>query len=235
MGASTLYGAGYAHFCVLAGVFVTAFYSFRMYFLVFHGKERFGYAHGGVDHAGEEAHVHGIAPGQKPHESPWVVTVPLVLLAIPSVLIGFYTFEPLLAGDWLNSVSDVIRVSDQHVAQHETLHDAVAMGLHGFTALPFLLALAGVVLAAVLYLGMPTVPGRIAGMFRPITALLENKYFFDRFNEIVFAGGARALGNGLWWAGDRGVIDGVGVNGSAKLVKKGYSSSESRCDTMGLF
>ncbi|MBR4877496.1 MAG: NADH-quinone oxidoreductase subunit L, partial [Rhodocyclaceae bacterium] len=218
VGASSLYGAGYAYFCVLAGVFVTAFYSFRMYFLVFHGKERFGYAHGGVDHAGEEAHVHGIAPGQKPHESPWVVTVPLVLLAIPSVLIGFYTFEPLLAGDWLNSVADVIRVSDQHVAQHETLHDAVEMGLHGFTALPFLLALAGVVLAAVLYLGMPAVPGRIAGMFRPITALLENKYFFDRFNEIVFAGGARALGNGLWWAGDRGVIDGVGVNGSAKLV-----------------
>ena len=222
VGASTLYGAGYAHFCVLAGVFVTAFYSFRMYFLVFHGKERFGQEHGGVVHAGEEeAHVHGIAPGQKPHESPWVVTVPLVLLAIPSVLIGFYTFEPLLAGDWLNSVSEVIRVSDQHVAltvEGDALHGAVEMGLHGFTALPFLLAVSGVVLAAVLYLGMPTMPAQIASMFRPITAVLENKYFFDRFNEIVFAGGARLLGNGLWRAGDRGLIDGVGVNGSAKLV-----------------
>lgn len=220
---STLYGAGYANFCVLAGVFVTAFYSFRMYFLVFHGKERFGQAHHGHDDHGhdDDAHHHGLAPGQKPHESPLVVTLPLVLLAIPSVLIGFYTIEPMLVQNWFNSAAAVITVGEHHHALTEVVenfHGAMAMGVHGFTSLPFMLAMAGVIVAGVFYLVMPQVPATIAKVFRPITVVLENKYFFDRFNEIFFASGARALGKGLWLAGDRGVIDGAGVNGSAKLV-----------------
>ncbi|HEY9193860.1 MAG TPA: NADH-quinone oxidoreductase subunit L [Methyloversatilis sp.] len=228
-------GASYAYFCVVVGVFVTAFYSFRMYFLVFHGKERFGHAHddhhdahGDADghddaHAGahddDHAHEHhGLAPGQKPHESPWVVWLPLVLLAIPSVGIGYYTIQPMLFGDWFSGVVEVLPQHDtlEEIGHHFTT--ASAMAMHGVTALPFWLALGGVVLAWVMYIAVPSLPGRIAPLFRPITCILENKYFFDRFNEIVFAGGARMLGRSLWAAGDRTIIDGVLVNGSASAV-----------------
>ena len=228
-------GAGYAYFCVVVGVFVTAFDSFRMYFLVFHGKERFGQAHGdhhdahGDDHGHDDAHAdahdddhahehHGLAPGQKPHESPWVVWLPLVLLAIPSVGIGYYTIQPMLFGDWFSGVVEVLPQHDtlEEIGQHFTT--ASAMAMHGVTALPFWLALGGVVLAWVMYIAVPSLPGRIAPLFRPITCILENKYFFDRFNEIVFAGGARMLGKSLWAAGDRTIIDGVLVNGSASAV-----------------
>jgi NADH-quinone oxidoreductase subunit L len=228
-------GAGYAYFCVVVGVFVTAFYSFRMYFLVFHGKERFGQAHGdhhdahGDDHGHDDAHAdahdddhahehHGLAPGQKPHESPWVVWLPLVLLAIPSVGIGYYTIQPMLFGDWFSGVVEVLPQHDtlEEIGHHFTT--ASAMAMHGVTALPFWLALGGVVLAWVMYIAVPSLPGRIAPLFRPITCVLENKYFFDRFNEIVFAGGARLLGKSLWAAGDRTIIDGVLVNGTASAV-----------------
>ena len=228
-------GAGYAYFCVVVGVFVTAFYSFRMYFLVFHGKERFGQAHDdhhdahGDDHGHDDAHAdahdddhahehHGLAPGQKPHESPWVVWLPLVLLAIPSVGIGYYTIQPMLFGDWFSGVVEVLPQHDtlEEIGHHFTT--ASAMAMHGVTALPFWLALGGVVLAWVMYIAVPSLPGRIAPLFRPITCILENKYFFDRFNEIVFAGGARMLGKSLWAAGDRTIIDGVLVNGSASAV-----------------
>ena len=222
--ASTIPGAGYAMFCVLLGVFVTAFYSFRMYFLVFHGKERFGDAkhhdHQG-DHDDEEPstdHHHGLAPGQKPHESPWVVTLPLVLLAIPSVVIGFYTIEPMLFGEWFKGV---IFVGDNHVALKElaaSFHGPVGMAIHGLQTAPFWLALGGVAVAWFFYMVRPDIPAAIQRTFRPIHSLLENKYFFDRFNEIVFAAGSRALGKGLWKAGDQGLIDGVAVNGTARLV-----------------
>lgn len=227
--ASTIPGAGYALFCVLLGVFVTAFYSFRMYFLVFHGKERFGQAHHGHDehHAdehhddddhGHDEHHHGLAPGQKPHESPWVVTLPLVLLAIPSVLIGFFTIEPMLFGEWFKGV---IFVGDNHVGLREleaAFHGPVAMALHGLQTAPFWLAMGGVALAWFFYMVKPGIPAAIQRTFKPIHSLLENKYYFDRFNEIVFAGGARALGRGLWKAGDQTLIDGVAVNGTARLV-----------------
>jgi NADH-quinone oxidoreductase subunit L len=227
--ASTIPGAGYALFCVLLGVFVTAFYSFRMYFLVFHGKERFGQAHHGHDehHAdehhddddhGHDEHHHGLAPGQKPHESPWVVTLPLVLLAIPSVLIGFFTIEPMLFGEWFKGV---IFVGDNHVGLKEleaAFHGPVAMALHGLQTAPFWLAMGGVALAWLFYMVKPGIPAAIQRTFKPIHSLLENKYYFDRFNEIVFAGGARALGRGLWKAGDQTLIDGVAVNGTARLV-----------------
>jgi NADH-quinone oxidoreductase subunit L len=221
--AATIPGAGYALFCVLAGVFVTAFYSFRMYFLVFHGKERFGQGH--VDHHGDHDdeepsadHHHGLAPGQKPHESPWVVTVPLILLAIPSVLIGYYTIEPMLFGDWFR---DAIFVAAHHVGLSEleaAFHGPLAMALHGLQTAPFWLAMAGVAMAWFFYLVRPDIPAAIQRKFRPLYTLLENKYYFDRFNEIVFAAGARVLGTGLWKGGDRTVIDGVIVNGSARAV-----------------
>jgi len=224
-------GAGYAYFCVIAGVFVTAFYSFRMYFLVFHGEERFGKAvehhhdahddHGSAhvdDDHGHDEHHHGLAPGQKPHESPWVVTVPLVLLAIPSVLIGFFTIEPMLFGSFFKGV---IHFSESHPVMAELgeeFHGAVGMAVHGLTTLPFFLAMAGVAVAWLFYMKMPAIPAAIMRTFKPIHTLLENKYYFDKFNEIFFAGGARLLGRGLWKVGDQTLIDGMVVNGSAKLV-----------------
>ncbi|MBN8440542.1 MAG: NADH-quinone oxidoreductase subunit L [Thauera sp.] len=221
--ASTIPGAGYALFCVLLGVFVTAFYSFRMYFLVFHGEERFGQAHHGHhgDHDDEEPaadHHHGLAPGQKPHESPWVVTLPLVLLAIPSVVIGFMTIQPMLFGDWFKGV---IFVGDNHVGLKELaahFHGATAMAIHGLQTAPFWLAMGGVGLAWFFYMVRPDIPAAIQRTFKPLYVLLDNKYYFDRFNEVFFAGGSRLLGKGLWKIGDQGVIDGIAVNGTARLV-----------------
>jgi NADH-quinone oxidoreductase subunit L len=221
--AATIPGAGYALVCVLLGVFVTAFYSFRMYFLVFHGAERFGKSHHGHhgDQNDEEPaanHHHGLAPGEKPHESPWVVTVPLVLLAIPSVLIGLFTIEPVLFGAWFNSS---VFVADHHVGLSQleaSFTGVLAMALHGLQTAPFWLAMGGVGLAWLFYVARPGMPAALQRRFRPIHTLLENKYYFDRFNEIVFAGGSRLLGGGLWKGGDRALIDGVAVNGSARMV-----------------
>ncbi|HWT71238.1 MAG TPA: NADH-quinone oxidoreductase subunit L [Oxalicibacterium sp.] len=228
--ASTLPGAGFANFAVLAGVFVTAFYSFRMYFLVFHGEERFGkdhaHAHDHHDeehdepadaHGHEEEH-HGLAPGEKPHESPWVVTVPLIMLAIPSLLIGYFVIEPMLHGSFFNGV---VAVNESHHAMeslHEEFHGALAMALHGFTSLPFWLALSGVVAAYYCYMINPRVPAWFYSKFHAVHTLLDNKYYMDKFNEVVWAGGARLLGGGLSRVGDRTLIDGLVVNGSAKLV-----------------
>jgi NADH-quinone oxidoreductase subunit L len=221
---SHLAGSGYAYFCVVAGVFVTAFYSFRMYFLVFHGKERFGHDH--HDHQGDhddeepsDDHHHGLAPGQKPHESPWVVTLPLVMLAIPSVIIGFFTIDPMLFGDWFKGAIEINH--EAHPAMEELAHEfhgAVAMAIHGFTTLPFVLAMGGVALSWFFYMVRPDIPAAIQRMFKPLHTILDNKYYFDRFNEIFFAGGARMLGTGLWKGGDQGLIDGVAINGTAKLV-----------------
>ena len=220
---SNIPGAGFAYVAVLTGVFVTAFYSFRMYFLVFHGKERYDDFH--KDHAHHANHddhaAHSLAKGAKPHESPWVVWLPLVLLAIPSALIGCITIGPMLHGDFFKGV---IHVSSAHEAMAKTTAmylehgKAMGMGLHSFITAPFLLALAGVVTAAVFYLFKPEIPAAIKARFSALHTLLDNKYYLDRFYEIVFAGGARALGGGLWKRGDVLVIDGLIVNGSAKTV-----------------
>ncbi len=208
--ASTLPGAGFAYFAVLAGVFITAFYSFRMYFLVFHGKPRFD--------QNPEAHHDGHAP-HAPHESPWVVTLPLVLLAIPSVLIGFITIQPMLFGDFFK---DAIFVNlELHKAMEvlrEEFHGPLQLALHGLSAAPFWLALAGVASAYYLYMVNPALPAAIKTRVQPLYTLLENKYYMDWFNENVLARGARALGTGLWKGGDQAVIDGVLVNGAWKLV-----------------
>ncbi len=215
-------GSGFAYFAVLAGVFVTAFYSFRMYFLVFHGEERFGKLHEDEHHHHDDDHGdhhHGLAPGQKPHESPWVVTVPLVLLAIPSLAIGFFGIEPMLFGDYFKGV--IYIDAKAHPVMHELehhFHGAVAMALHSITTLPFFFALSGVVLSGYFYLKRPDIPAAVYKKLSAINTVLENKYYFDKFNETVFAGGARLLGSFLWRFGDVKVIDGFFVNGSAKLV-----------------
>ncbi len=215
--ASHLPAAGFAHFAVLAGVFITAFYSFRMYFLVFHGKERYdqnpdAHHHDGHGHHGHDDH-HG------PHESPWVVTVPLVLLAIPSVVIGFMTIQPMLFGDFFKNVIFVDAARHPAMAEMaEMFHGPVAMALHGLQTLPFWLAVSGVAVAYYMYMINPALPAAIQRMFQPLYTLLENKYYLDWFNENVIARGARALGVGLWKGGDQAVIDGALVNGSWKVV-----------------
>lgn len=212
-------GAGFAYFAVTAGVFVTAFYTFRMYFLVFHGEERFGKAHHGHHHAAsDEEHHHGLQPGQKPHETSWVITLPLILLAIPSVFIGFFTIGPFLHTEYFG---DAIFISDAHPAMHEMyehFEGAVGMALHGMTSLPFFLALAGVVSAWFLYLKRPDLPAKIQQKVQPLYTLLDQKYYFDRFNDWFFAGGARGASRILWKFGDVKLIDGFFVNGSARLV-----------------
>ena len=215
---SNLAGAGFAYFAVLAGVFVTAFYSFRMYFLVFHGKERYD-QNPDAHHSGHDAHEHQSAH-QEPHESPWVVTVPLILLAIPSVVIGFITIQPMLFGEFFK---DSISVNlERHPAMEEIaklFHGPAEMALHGLTAAPFWLALAGVALAYYMYMLNPALPARIKRQVQPVYTLLENKYYLDWFNENVLARGARALGMGLWKGGDQALIDGALVNGSWKMVR----------------
>ncbi len=219
--ASQLAGSGFAHFAVLAGVFVTAFYSFRMYFLVFHGKERYDQnpdAHHDDHHDSHDAHGHK-ADHYEPRESPWVVTVPLILLAIPSVVIGFMTIQPMLFGEFFR---DAIVVNlERHPAMEELarmFHGPAQMALHGLMTAPFWLALAGVALAYYLYLVNPALPAAIKRRFQPVYTLLENKYYLDWFNENVLARGTRALGSGLWKGGDQTIIDGALVNGSWKLV-----------------
>jgi NADH-quinone oxidoreductase subunit L len=229
---SHLYGSGFASFAVLAGVFVTAFYSFRMYFLVFHGNERFDQnpdAHHDAHHddkhddshdahASHDDHSHHDA-SHKPHESPWVVTLPLVLLAIPSVLIGYFTIKPMLYGGFFK---DAIFINaEKHKAldvMGEEFHGAWAMAVHALTTMPFILAVAGVALSYYMYMVNPALPTAIKRVCQPIYTLLENKYYLDWFNENVLARGARALG-GLLWENDKKVIDGTLVNGSWKVVR----------------
>ncbi|MFM8623087.1 MAG: NADH-quinone oxidoreductase subunit L [Betaproteobacteria bacterium] len=208
--ASNLPASGFATFAVVAGVFVTAFYSFRMYFLVFHGEERYEQAPHDDDHHA----MHG-----KPHESPWVVTVPLVLLAVPSVFIGYHTIAPMLFGDFFR---DALLVNTQlHPAMAElakSFHGPLAMASHGLVTAPFWLAVAGVVLAWYFYLINPAVPAAIGRFLAPVVLVLENKYYMDWFNEKVLAPAARGLGLGLWRGADQSLIDGALVNGSWRLV-----------------
>jgi NADH-quinone oxidoreductase subunit L len=215
--ASALPAAGFASFAVLAGVFVTAFYSFRVYFLVFHGKERYDQnpdAHGHDDHHHDD---HGHAG--TPHESPAVVTLPLVLLAIPSVIIGFFSIDAMLFGDFFGSA--IVVDESKHgamAALRELFESPIGMAIHGLQTAPFWLALSGVLAAYYMYMVNPAVPAAFARTLKPIMTLLENKYYLDWFNENVLARGARGIGVGLWKGGDQGVIEGGVVNASWKLV-----------------
>ena len=206
---SQVTGAGYASVLLTIGVFVTALYSFRMYYLVFHGKPRMD------EHT--RSHL---------HETPWVVWVPLVALAVPSVAIGWYTIEPLLVSNWLASGDwQPIVVHHDHDTLHhlaEHWHGQVAFIEHGLTALPFWLAMAGLGVATLVWWAWfkkdPNIDVSLQQKGGVLTRILQDKYGFDDFNQKVFAGGGRGLGSFLWSAGDRAVIDDGVVNGSARLV-----------------
>jgi NADH-quinone oxidoreductase subunit L len=194
-------GADYAYACVLAGVFVTALYTFRMMFMVFHGEERMD--------ADTRAHL---------HESPWVVTVPLILLAVPSVVAGWMTEEAILFGNYFGAAIQVLPSHDvlAELGRHGTT--PAYFLVHGLMAPPFLLAMAGVAAAWYLFLRRPDIPAGLAAQFAGLNRLLVNKYYFDDLNEKVLAPASRALGRRLWHTGDEVLIDGAMVNGSARLV-----------------
>ncbi|WP_176055189.1 NADH-quinone oxidoreductase subunit L [Paraburkholderia caribensis] len=232
---SHLPGSGFAYFAVVASVFVTALYSFRMYFMVFHGEERFrgpkhpdspmgaeAAAHG-HGHHDDHGHGHDDHHAHEPHETPWVVWLPLVLLAIPSIVIGAIAIGPMLYGDFFQhgvAFEKVIFIGENHPALHEMAEEFqgwASMGLHAASGLPVWLALAGVVVSWFLYLKRPDLPAVIKRGFGPIYTLLDNKYYMDKINEVVFARGAVAIGRGLWKEGDVVVIDGI-VNGSARFI-----------------
>jgi NADH-quinone oxidoreductase subunit L len=217
---SHLPGAGFAHLLLLAGVFVGGLYSFRLIFYAFHGKERFGahaeeHGHGKDAHAKDE-HGHG-AHDHTPHESPAVVTLPLILLAIPSIVAG-WTIGTVLYGGYFGSA---IFIAPQHEGLAEMakeFHGVLNMTLHGLTALPFWFALAGAGTAWYLYIANPELPAKLRQKSSFVVNILMEKYGFDRFNEWFFAVGARAIGSGFWKIGDVAIIDGFFVNGSARLV-----------------
>jgi NADH-quinone oxidoreductase subunit L len=214
--ASPLWGSGFAYFAVTAGVFVTAFYSFRMYFLVFHGEERFRHKPFPGEHDHHDDDHHGEA--HEPHESPWVVTVPLLLLAVPSVVIGYMAVNEMLFGEFFKD--SIIVDAARHPAMTELgemFHGAGAMALHGLQTLPFWLALGGVVTAWFFYMKRPDIPAAIQARFAFLHRLLDNKYYMDAINEKLLAPAARGLGRGLWRGGDMAVIDGA-IDGSARLV-----------------
>ena len=247
---SHLPGATYAYICVVAGVFVTAFYSFRLIFMTFHGKERFD-THADHDHhedpaeattipdartktdalkaaahdshAADESHETHDEPDDHhhsgpPHESPWVVTLPLILLAIPSVIIGWLTVEPILFGNYFGSA---IHVEEAHNVLGEMAHEFHGSGEFVIEALkhaPVWLALLGVLTAWFLYIKRTDLPAKIASTFAPLYKLFSNKFYFDEIYFAVFAKGSRELGTSLWKVGDAGLIDGVIVNGSARTV-----------------
>ena len=215
---SNLPGSGFAYFAVLASVFVTAFYAFRQYFMVFHGKEKWRELPEHHDDHHSDGHHHGLGKHDNPHESPWVVTLPLVLLAIPSVIIGYIAIEPMLYGDFFKGVIFVNH--EAHPTMHlmkEEFHGALAMVSHSLHSPVLYLAIAGVVSAWVLYIKAPQLPAKIAKVFRPVYVLFENKYYLDTIYFNVFAKGTRALGTFFWKYIDNGIID-AAVNGSAKFV-----------------
>ena len=221
--ASNLPAAGFANFAVLAGVFITAFYSFRLYFIVFHGKERYD-QNPDAHHDGHHAHDdHGHGQDAKPHESPWVVTAPLVLLAIPSVVIGAIALMPMLFGSFFDGVIFIDHAKHGAMTElAEKIHGWLPMALHGFQTAPFWLALAGVLVSYFFYMVKPAIPAAIMSASKKIGLyqVLEGKYGVDWVYENIFARGSRVLGTVFWKAGDQAVIDGLVVNGSWKLVGK---------------
>ena len=201
VGHSTTPGAGYAFVCVVAGVFVTGLYTFRMFFLVFHGQER-------VD---EDAR-------QNLHESPWVVTLPLILLAIPSLFIGWPTIGPVLFGDYFGSSLTILQQHDVLRELGTDFHGALGFVEHGLMSPVVYLAAAGVFVAWYLYLRNPAIVPALQRRFSHLYQLLLNKYYFDEINDKVFARGSLSIGNIFWRVGDVVVIDGAFVNGSARFI-----------------
>lgn len=216
--ASNLPAAGFAYFAAMAGVFVTACYAFRQYFMVFHGEEKWRKQ---PAHHDEHGHHHGLSANDNPKESPWVVWVPLVILAVPSLVIGWFIIEPLLYGGYF---SDAVHIdSAAHPAMSvmaEHFHGPMNMVVHSLTSPVLWLALAGVGLMWFLYLLKPQMPAQIARTFKPVYVLLDKKYYLDEIYYAVFAVGTRKLGNFFWKVGDVMLIDNFIVNGAAKTVGK---------------
>jgi NADH-quinone oxidoreductase subunit L len=199
--ASHRLGSGYAYFCVLGGVFITALYTFRMFFMTFHGKPR-------MDHHTQE-HL---------HESPWVVTVPLIMLAIPSALIGWFTIKPLLFGNFFEGAIYVAPANNvlEHIG--EEFHGPVAMVWSAFAGWPLWFAAAGALTAYIFYLWRPELADKAQQRLKWLYIILVDKFGFDWFNEHVIMVATRWLGSGLWRFGDQLVIDDGLVNGSARTV-----------------
>ena len=241
-------GAGYAYWCVLLGVFVTALYSFRLLYMTFHGKERFVVEHdhaheGGGHHShGKDTHhaaAHAAHSGSAethrepavsahddhhlpqghlahaPHESPWVVTVPLILLAIPSIVIGWATVGDVLHGDYFGAA---IRAVTEHEDGEHAFAGAMATAVSGFAQLPFWLAFAGFAVATYVYLFNPSIAERVQNAVKPLWKLLDRKYWVDEIYQAIFARGSVLLGRGLWKGGDVGVIDNVLIDGTSAGV-----------------
>jgi NADH-quinone oxidoreductase subunit L len=216
--ASDRFGSGFAYLAAVLGVFVGALYSFRLVFYAFHGEERFDSGHG---HGHGEAHSHvddhGQGHGGAPHESPAVVTVPLVLLAIPSMAAG-WLIGTVVYGNYFGESIFVAPAHEWIAEMGSEFHGVWPMMLHGFTSLPFWFALAGLATAYYLYILRPELPAVLRAKFAPLVRILDNKYGFDDFNQWFFASGAVKVGRGLWRYGDVAIIDGLMVNGSARLV-----------------
>ncbi|MDF7675270.1 NADH-quinone oxidoreductase subunit L [Neisseriaceae bacterium ESL0693] len=214
--ASTLPFSSIAYVALVASVFVTAFYSFRLYFLVFHGEEKWRKAAHDEHHGHEH---HGLSPKDNPHESPLVVTIPLILLAIPSVFVGMWAIKPMLFSDFYHNVIFINSAAHPALAHvHEEFHGIVAMALHSVTTPVLWLVIAGVVLSWYFYMKKPQIPARLAVTFSPIYKLLENKYYLDALYFNVFARGSRMLGTFFWKVGDVFLIDKLVVNGAAHVV-----------------
>lgn len=198
---STLPGAGLAFVLVILGVFITAFYAFRMFFLVFHGAQRM--------------HPH---TKEQLHETPAVVTVPLILLAIPSAILGWLAIQGVLFQDFFDGVIFVLPEHDVVATIGETFHGAWGFVLHGFSGLAVWLSLAGLASAWYIYMKKPSIADWAEKKLSFVHTILEEKYYFDKFNEVVLAAGSRAIGTVFWKIGDVLLIDGLLVNGSSKLV-----------------
>jgi NADH-quinone oxidoreductase subunit L len=207
------WGSEFAYFAVVVGVLVTSIYSFRLLYLTFHGKERFEIVPDAGDHPpdGQLAHA--------PKESPWVVTIPLILLAIPSIVIGWMTIQPVLFGGWLDDSIFVLDKNNVMAELGEHFHGATAMATHALSTLPFWLMIAGLVISTVIYLFRPTIAETVRKRVPFLYRLLDNKYYFDEFYQKVFAQGSVRLGQALWHKADAGFIDNGIVNGSARVVE----------------
>ena len=222
------WGSGYAYFCVLAGAFVTATYTFRQMYLTFHGKERFtvvshhGYDHHDAhdDHHDDHGHHEPGVLDHAPKESPWVVTLPLILLAIPSLLIGFFTIQPLLYGSWFGGAIHINEANNVLGEVGKEFHGAALMALSGFAQPPFILIAIAFIITTYIYLFNPAMAGKIKNTFKPIWIILDRKYWIDNIYFAVFARGGVMLGRMFWKGGDAAVIDGVLIDGSASLVRR---------------
>ena len=211
------WAAPYAYYCVLFGVFVTALYSFRLLYMTFHGQERFVVEHGG-HHGHDDDHGHH-KPGHlahAPHESPWVVTVPLILLAIPSIVVGWMTVGSILHGNYFGEA--IHKAAEEHEGASHEFVGAFTTMMQGFAAPPFWLAFLGFAVATFIYLFNPSIADRIQNAVKPLWKLLDRKYWVDEVYQAVFARGSLLLGRGLWKGGEVGVIDNILIDGTSAGV-----------------